>query len=121
MSVSVGQTGEERAALYLQEHGLRIVTRNYRTKRGEIDIIADDAGTLCFVEVRLRADSSFGAPLDTVGIRKQRRLTYAAMQYLAKHAPVMNRYPCRFDVLSIETYPARVIWVKNAFCLNSQF
>ena len=38
MSVSVGQTGEERAALYLQEHGLRIVTRNYRTKRGEIDI-----------------------------------------------------------------------------------
>ncbi len=121
MSVSIGQTGEERAALYLQEHGLRIVTRNYRTKRGELDIIADDAGTLCFVEVRLRANSIFGSPLDTVGAKKQKRLTYAAMEYLAKNVSIMNKCPCRFDVLSIERCPPRVIWVKNAFCLNSRF
>ncbi len=119
MSVSIGQAGEERAALYLQEHGLRIITRNYRTKRGELDIIADDDGTLCFVEVRLRANSIFGAPLDTVGAKKQKRLAYAAMEYLARNVAGLNKYPCRFDVLSIEGYPPRVIWVKNAFGLNS--
>ncbi len=121
MSTPIGQSGEERAALYLQEHGLRIVARNYRTRRGELDIIAEEAGTLCFVEVRLRGDSRFGSPLDTVGVKKQRRISYAALEYLAKHSRILVNYPCRFDVISIERIPPRVIWIKNAFGMGSLF
>lgn len=119
MSISIGQSGEHRAALYLEENGVRIVARNYRTRRGELDIIADDDGTLCFVEVRLRGDSSFGSPLETVGPQKQKKLIYAAMEYLARHSKSTSKHPCRFDVISIERIPPRVIWIKNAFGLHS--
>jgi putative endonuclease len=119
MSVSIGQIGEERATLYLQEHGVHIVARNYRTRRGELDIVAQDGDTLCFVEVRLRTENSFGSPLETVVARKQRRLVYAAMEYLARHSRSMNKYACRFDVIAVERTPMRITWIKNAFDLNA--
>jgi putative endonuclease len=115
MSVSIGQYGEERAALYLEEQGVRILARNYRTRRGELDLIAQDGEIICFVEVRFRAESSFGSPLETVGPKKQKRIAYAATEYLAKHSHFARRFPCRFDVISIERVPNRIIWIKNAF------
>jgi putative endonuclease len=121
MSHAVGQLGEDRATEYLIEHGLRILARNYRTKRGEIDVVADDAGTLCFVEVRLRESSTYGSPLATISAKKQQRITYAAMEYLARHVSVMRSRPCRFDVISIEQIPLRVTWIKNAFFSASRY
>lgn len=115
MSHAVGQLGEDRATQYLIDQGVRILARNYRTKRGEIDVVADDAGTLCFVEVRLRESSTYGSPLATVSAKKQQRITYAAMEYLARHVSLAKKYPCRFDVIAIEQIPLRVTWLKNAF------
>lgn len=121
MSLAMGQLGEERATQYLIDHGLRILTRNYRTKRGEIDIVADDAGTLCFVEVRLRESAAFGAPIETVSVKKQQRISYAAMEYLARYVSAKKPRACRFDVIAIEQIPQRITWIKNAFSVTTRY
>ena len=120
ISKSVGDFGEERAAIYLVEHGAEVLARNYRTRRGELDIVASDAETLCFVEVRLREDDRFGAPSETVSVTKQRRLYYAAMEYLLKQCQHMNAVACRFDVISIERTARKITWIRNAFVWNGQ-
>lgn len=95
-----GQAGEERAAAYLLELGYRIVCRNYRSKRGEIDCIAQDPdGTLVFVEVKSAYGTSCGNPAFWVTPAKQRVLLSMARQYLAEHKTVNRR--CRFDVIAI--------------------
>ncbi len=121
MSSAVGQLGEDRATQYLIDQGLRILVRNYRTKRGEIDIIADDTGTLCFVEVRFRESSTYGTPLATISVKKQQRISYAAMEYLARHVSIKNKRPCRFDVISIEQIPSRITWIKDAFPVMTKY
>jgi len=95
-----GRAGEERAVAYLLEQGYRIVCRNYRSKRGEIDCIAQDPnGTLVFVEVKSAYGTACGNPAFWVTPAKQRVLFTMAKQYLAEHKS-MN-VPCRFDVVAI--------------------
>jgi putative endonuclease len=112
-----GDEGEALALAYLERQGLALVRRNYRVARGpsaragEVDLILRERdGTLVFVEVRSRADGSYGGALASVTPMKQRRLVLAAQHYLARltHAP-----PCRFDVVAIEG--AEVRWVRGAF------
>ena len=93
-----------------------LVRRNYRCRRGEIDLVMRDIDTLVFVEVRRRTSRAFGGGLDSVDARKRARLVAAAEHYL-----MMNRIgdesPCRFDVVAIDgpSRRAMIEWVRNAF------
>lgn len=109
-----GDAAEDRALAHLQERGLRLVARNYRTPGrggGEIDLIVRAAdGTLVFVEVRKRAGAGFGGAAGSIGWRKQRRIVFAARHYLMRlPAPP----PCRFDVISMEG--GSIQWMRAAF------
>ena len=92
------------------------VARNYRCRRGEIDLVMRDADTLVFVEVRRRSSRTFGGGLESVDARKRARVVAAAEHYL-----VMNRIgddrSCRFDVVAIDgpSPRASIEWVRNAF------
>jgi putative endonuclease len=107
---SAGGEAEERAAAYLAERGLAIVARNFRTRLGEIDLIAREDETLVFVEVRLRRSGSFGGALESITPAKQRRIRAAAAQYLQR----LGREPrCRFDVVALDGGEPR--WLRAAF------
>lgn len=108
-----GGNGEDAAAALLERHGLSIVARNYRTRFGEIDIVARDGDSLVFVEVRLRAGSGFGGAAGSIGARKRARIAAAARLYLLQ---TRSRLPCRFDVVAIEAGEAK--WLRAAFCLE---
>ena len=95
-----GRVGEEAACAYLAAAGYRILERNVSTDAGEIDIVAEEGGTLCFVEVKARADASHGTAIAFVGTRKQRRLARCCALYLATRR-VAGR-AIRFDVLGLE-------------------
>jgi putative endonuclease len=110
----VGDAAEDEALLYLQQQGLRLITRNYRTPGrggGEIDLImrAPDS-TLVFVEVRRRKSSVHGSAAASVGRGKQRRVVLAAQHYLLH---LRSLPPCRFDV--IEVTPEGCHWLRAAF------
>jgi putative endonuclease len=97
---SLGEAGENLAVRELTARGYAILERRYRTRHGEIDIIAEHQGTLVFVEVRARATAEFGRAAETVTDAKMRRVTAMAVDYLARHH-IANR-PCRFDVVAID-------------------
>ena len=114
---SVGDRAETLALEHLQRHGLALLCRNYRVARGprarggEIDLILRERdGTVVFVEVRSRADPTFGGALASVTAHKQQRLVLAARHYLAG---LVRLPPCRFDVVAIDG--ATVQWVRAAF------
>lgn len=110
----VGDAAEDEALLYLQQQGLRLITRNYRTPGrggGEIDLIMRDRdATLVFVEVRRRKSSVHGSAAASVGRVKQRRVILAAQHYLLN---LRSLPPCRFDV--IEVTPEGCHWMRAAF------
>lgn len=115
----LGQTGEELAAAYLQRAGYKILVRNYRQKCGEIDIIANDKGTLVFVEVKTRNNMSFGSPFSAVTEKKQRQIGRVAQDYLSRHN-LFDR-AARFDVISIlmdRDQPPVIELLPNAFDLR---
>jgi putative endonuclease len=96
----LGIIGEELAAAALTDRGYAILERRYRTRHGEIDIIAEHEGTLVFVEVRARASAEFGRAAETVTDVKKRKVTAMAVEYLARHG--ITHRPCRFDVVAID-------------------
>jgi putative endonuclease len=107
---SRGGVGEEAAALFLERHGLVIVARNYRTRFGEIDLVAREGEVLVFVEVRLRTSERFGGAAASIGPRKRSRIEAAARQFLCGLA----REPaCRFDVISLDGDAPT--WLRGAF------
>ena len=113
-----GAIAEQKACELLRRQGLKIRVRNYRTRRGEIDIIADDGGTLVFVEVRLRSNSKFGSPEESITPRKQQRILYASQHYLQKER-ISDSRPCRFDTICLtghsDSSASDVQWIKAAF------
>ena len=82
-----GDAAEDRACRHLEGSGFTIVERNFRTRGGEIDIVARKGDALVFVEVRSREVSAFGTPEESVTPAKRRRIVGAARQYLSKVAP----------------------------------
>jgi putative endonuclease len=112
---TAGQEGEAAAARHLARHGYRILRRNFRTARGEIDLIACDRETLVFIEVKARADDRLGTPAAAVDQRKQERIRRAAEWYCARYK--MHGRAIRFDVVAITGHgPSRRIEViKDAF------
>ena len=95
----LGAEGEAIAARYLVARGCRIVERNYRYHRNEIDIIALDGKTLCFIEVKTRASLDKGHPAESVTARKRQEIIRAASGYLATRPDPW--ITCRFDVIAI--------------------
>jgi len=95
----IGSDGERAAAEFLAARGYRILDRNYRTKLGEIDLVADEGGTLVFVEVKVRRNDRFGGPAAAITSAKQARIARLAQQYMASRR--LGGRPCRFDVVLI--------------------
>ena len=96
-----GDAAEERACRHLERSGFTIEERNYRTKGGEIDIVARRGDVLVFVEVRSLEVPDFGSPEESVTPAKRRRIVGAARQYLSKVPPSSWR-EARFDVVAVE-------------------
>ena len=96
-----GDAAEERARRHLERSGFTIVERNFRTRGGEIDIVARKGDALVVVEVRSREVPGFGTPEESVTSAKRRRIVAAARQYLSKVPPSSWR-EARFDVIAIE-------------------
>ena len=100
---------------YLIQNGYTLVERNYRTRRGEIDLIVRKDDTIVFVEVKLRRGTGFGGPLEAVTPRKQHTLRSVAEHYL--YARRAHYDPLRFDVIGIlaDRPKARLLHVEDAF------
>lgn len=94
-----GRVAEDAAQKWLRRQGFAIVATNYATKPGEIDVIATEGETLCFIEVKARQGSGFGHAAEAVSRRKQQRICNAASLYLSSSD---WEGPCRFDVLAID-------------------
>ena len=107
-----GEATEERALHFLLQKGLKLLRRNYRSRRGEIDLVMEQGDTVVFVEVRYRAGEGFGGAAASVDGRKQRRLTAAAAHFLQAH-PAHGERPCRFDVVAAEGESLH--WIPDAF------
>ncbi len=108
----IGDKYEQIAVEYLEKNGYRIIERNYRNRIGEIDIIAKEKNTLCFVEVKYRNCGRCGYASEAVNIRKQQKIQSVANYYL-----MISGYSewtdCRFDVLAVDG--ADVTLYRNAF------
>mgnify|MGYP001098796334 CR=1 FL=1 len=107
-----GEAAEALAARFLAQRGLAIVARNYRTRLGEVDIVARDGECLVFVEVRLRSWAAWGGAAASVDARKQRRIVAAARHYLSR---LRAEPPCRFDVLTLQGPQGAPAWIRGAF------
>jgi len=115
-----GREGEEAAAAFLRKQGYRILEQNFRTALGEVDLIAEHAGAVVFIEVKSRSGEAFGQPVDALTPFKQNKIHQVARVFLARHA-IQNR-EVRFDVVSVAGEPGRpegwrVEVLKNAFQL----
>jgi len=108
-----GAAAEHRAAEFLQQQGLQLITQNFRTRLGEIDLIMQDGDTLVFVEVRQRSRADYGGASGSIDKHKQHRLVLAARYYLMK---LRHFLPCRFDVILMDDEKGlHIEWLKNAF------
>ncbi|HYR90444.1 MAG TPA: YraN family protein [Terriglobia bacterium] len=95
--LTFGRRSEILGIAYLRSLGYRVVTSGYRTRDGEVDVIAWEGEVLAFVEVKSLQSSE--PPEDSVGDRKQKRIIRAAEAYIARHR--LHSAPCRFDILSV--------------------
>jgi putative endonuclease len=111
----LGSEGESIACRELENRGYRIVERNFRTRFGEIDLVADDGGTVVFVEVKTKSDGSFGDPVEEVTPQKQRQIVSMGEFYATYCCP--RNTPCRFDVVTVDcsTLPPNITIYKDAF------
>ena len=116
----VAGRGEEKAARMLEEKGYRILERNYRAQRGEIDIIAMENETVVFVEVKTKVHDGFGEPEDWVDSRKQAQLGKVAMGYLMDKQ--LEGVDCRFDVVTVTDHGNRwqIRHIVDAFWIDPE-
>lgn len=116
----IGNEGEDIAASYIRKKGYKILCRNYKGKKGEIDIIGYKDKTIVFVEVKRRAKKGLQKPEEAVDVRKQRKIIAAAKEFLAKEKLSEYKY-VRFDILGItDTEDGRNIeYYENAFVNDS--
>jgi len=120
-NINFGKSAEDEAADFLKKSGYKILERNYRTNLGEIDIIARDKDTICFIEVKARRSDKFGLPQESVFNHKQKQISRTALLFL-KTKNLLDK-KARFDVVSVlclgETHSINLI--KNAFDLEERF
>ena len=111
-----GRHWEKIAEIFLLDHGLKLLQRNFSSRFGEIDLIMTDGDTTVFVEVRFRDRGQHGSSAESVTQVKQGRISRTAAWYLAKH-PHRAAGFCRFDVVSIDGQTGENVinWTRNAF------
>ena len=110
-----GLRGEDLACEALAGRGYTVVARRYRTRSGELDIIARHGDYLVFVEVKARQSGSFGDPEEAVTLQKQQKMVWMATDYLTRSG--LREVPCRFDVVAIstESVPPLITIIEDAF------
>lgn len=106
-----GARAEDLCAELLRAAGMRLLARNWRCRHGEIDLIAEDEGTVVFAEVRSRTGDGFGGAAESITAAKRSRLLAAARLYLSGRPQAH----CRFDVFLVEGEPRQVRWIRDAF------
>ena len=111
-AVSKGAAGEVLAARFLRERGYDILTANYRTRLGEIDIIAADKQYIAFVEVKTRNDAAIYAPREAVTKEKQRRILRTAARFLQHPTPLQPRFDV-VEVLTAADDPMKVLEIDH--------
>ena len=116
-----GKLGEKTAVDFLKASGYKIIQQNYKTKVGEIDIIAKEKDTLVFIEVKTRHTDAFGEPQSAVNKFKQNQIAKAALYYLKENA--LLEKPARFDIIAVHytNQNPKINLIKNAFDLNSKY
>ncbi|RKY36411.1 MAG: YraN family protein [Candidatus Omnitrophota bacterium] len=121
----LGILGENLAAGYLEVHGYKVIERNYNNKLGEIDIIAKENNVLCFVEVKTRANLSFGFPEYAVTRAKQRKISQVVLAYLKANQLTFSQQNFRFDVVTVIfdtlSQTKKINLIRNAFALNKRY
>jgi putative endonuclease len=115
-----GKLAEDHANSWLRKNKLIILTRNFHSRWGEIDFIALDKTTICFIEVRYRKSSSYGTAAESVTSRKQQRIIKTAQVYLHQNMEHINK-SARFDVISMsgDLDNPKIDWQKNAFMMST--
>ena len=119
---ALGKLGEDLACAELKRLGYAIVDRRFRTRWGELDIVARHRGVVVFVEVRARSSGSFGTPFESVTWQKRQRITKMAFAYMLVKRLANVAY--RFDIASVsptDTGELRVEILQSAFDLSSTY
>lgn len=108
-----GDFGEDLAASFLEKKGYKIISRNFRGSRGEIDIIATKEGIVSFIEVKSRSNTSFGSAASSVTLKKQNSIILTANEYIAEH----ELFDCNFsfDVIEVNLNNNTINHIINAF------
>ena len=121
INLEFGKAAEAAAVSFLKAKGYKILERNYKNKFGEIDIIAQDKGVICFIEVKARHSLNLGAPEEAVSARKQRQISRVAVSYLKSKK--LLECCARFDVVALlyESNQPQVSLITNAFELSANF
>jgi len=116
-----GAAAEQLALEFLMREGYQPVSRNYRCRQGEIDLIVFRESDLVFVEVRSKSRRDYGMPVETIDYQKQRKISYTATLFLQQN-PRWNCFYGRFDVISVlwdeldeKTKQPRIEWIQDAF------
>jgi len=115
MAQNTGRSGEDYAAEWLTKHGYHIIARNYHSRFGEIDIIAEDSQYIIFVEVKTREDGAMVSPAEAVTRSKQKKILLTAQLYLQKSQPPLQP---RFDLAAVTTLhgePLGLRYFSNIF------
>ncbi len=112
-NIEKGKLGEEIASRYIQSKGGIIIEQNYRTKIGEIDLIAKINGELVFVEVKSRSSINYGYPSEAVNYKKQRKITNVAKYYILDNS--LENVSVRFDIIEIYLKNKKINHIVNAF------
>lgn len=112
----LGKRGEVIACRFLKESGYKILSKNFRSRFGEIDLVVRDADTVCFVEVKSRSSEGYGLPEEFVDKRKQDKLIKTALFYIQKKN--LGLCGLRFDVVSVNLKKNSCHLIKNAFQAN---
>ena len=112
---NLGHLGEQAAISFLKKNGFKILKTNYRTKLAEIDIIAKDQTSICFIEVKTRRSMKKGLPRESVNYSKQKKIITGAMFYLKEKKLINSKI--RFDVIEVfeENKNFSVNLIKHAF------
>ena len=113
---NIGDFYEDLACRYIKEQGAKILQRNFRAMRGEIDIIATDGEYLCFIEVKYRQNSLRGNPEEAVNFSKQKQICRISNIFLISRYHSLEK-PIRYDVIALTgtDNAVNIRWIKNAF------
>lgn len=113
----IGDFGEDAACRFLESKGMKIIKRNFRERGGEIDIIANDSGTVVFAEVKTRISRAYGEPSEFVDCKKQKKIIKTAIRYLGT-----DDLDMRFDVVEVmyakrgeEPFVTEINHIEGAF------